>query len=147
MNRILPLASLIALLASLATSTKPSSEDIFGGEDQAAGLVNLTNGDDMFYWLFRSRDSPATDPLVMWLSGGPGCSSELALFFENGPFGLNDDLSLKLNPYSWNNVSNLLFVDNPIGTGFSDCSSVTHYDTNEGEVAKNVDLLIKGFVA
>jgi len=67
----------------------------------------------------------------MWLSGGPGCSSELALFFENGPFGLNDDLSLKFNPYSWNNVSNLLFVDNPIGTGFSECSSVTHFDVNE----------------
>jgi carboxypeptidase C (cathepsin A) len=82
----------------------------------------------------------------MWLSGGPGCSSELALFFENGPFGLYDNLTLKFNPYSWNNISNLVFVDNPIGTGFSDCSSITHYDTNEEEVATNVDLLIKGFV-
>jgi len=101
----------------------------------------------MFYWLFRSRQDPSTAPLVMWLSGGPGCSSELALFFENGPFSLRDDLSLKFNPYSWNNVSNLLYVDNPIGTGFSECSSIMHYDTNEEEVATNVDLLIKGFVS
>lgn len=85
----------------------------------------------MFYWLFKSRENPATDPIVIWLSGGPGCSSELALFYENGPFGLNEDLSLKFNAFSWNNGSNLLFVDNPIGTGFSACNSVFDFDVNE----------------
>jgi carboxypeptidase C (cathepsin A) len=65
----------------------------------------------MFYWLFHSRRSRDNDPLVMWLTGGPGCSSETALFYENGPFSLNDDLSLKNNTFSWNQVSNLVFVD------------------------------------
>jgi cathepsin A (carboxypeptidase C) len=118
---------------------KAVDDDMFLGESQKSGLVNMTNGDDMFYWLFNSRNEPSTDPLVMWLTGGPGCSSELAIFYENGPFSINDDLSLKVNQYSWNNVSNVLFVDNPIGTGFSKCSGISHYDTNEDEVAEGID--------
>ena len=94
---------------------------IFEGENWKSGIIDLTeDDDDMFYILFNSRRNPQKDPLVMWLTGGPGCSSELALFYENGPFGFNEtDRSLIYNPYSWNNISNLLFVDNPVGTGFS----------------------------
>ena len=40
----------------------------------------------MFYWYFPSFSDPKNDPLVFWLSGGPGCSSSMALFTENGPF-------------------------------------------------------------
>ena len=71
----------------------------------------------------------------MWLTGGPGCSSETALFYENGPFGLNDDLSLFNNTNSWTDVANVVWVDQPVGTGFSKCSSLFHFDTNEDEVA------------
>ena len=55
--------------------------------------------------------------LVVWLTGGPGCS--LAIFYENGPFKINDNLTLKLNPYSWNTNANMLYVDQPVGTGYS----------------------------
>ena len=137
----------VALISLLGYAASSKSDDIFLGEDQSSGLVNMTNGDDMFYWLFKSRSTPKTDPLVMWLTGGPGCSSELAVFFENGPYEINDDLTLKSNAYSWNNATNLVFVDNPIGTGFSECSSITHLDTNEDEVAYNIDVFIRGFVA
>jgi len=65
----------------------------------------------MFYWLFPSRSDKTKDPLVIWLTGGPGCSSELAVFVENGPFQINDDLTLKKNPNSWNNQANLLYID------------------------------------
>jgi carboxypeptidase C (cathepsin A) len=47
--------------------------------------------------MIRSRNNKTTDPLVFWLSGGPGCSSELAVFYENGPWKINDDLSLSKN--------------------------------------------------
>jgi cathepsin A (carboxypeptidase C) len=47
----------------------------------------------------------------MWLTGGPGCSSEVAVFYENGPFSINDDLTLKNNSYSWNDVANVVYVD------------------------------------
>jgi len=75
----------------------------------------------MFYWHFESRSDPSTDPLVIWLSGGPGSSSLVNLFLENGPFSILDDLTLIKNIYSWNNKANLVFVDQPLGT----------YQTNE----------------
>ena len=61
--------------------------------------VNKTFGVHLFYWFFESRSNPSTDPLVIWLTGGPGCSSELALFVENGPFLLNVTTEPVLNPY------------------------------------------------
>lgn len=72
----------------------------------------------MFYLFFESRNSQ-NDPVVIWLTGGPGCSSELALFYENGPFQIANNLSLVWNNYGWDKASNLLFVDQPVGTGFS----------------------------
>jgi len=60
----------------------------------------------MFYFFFESRDSPKDDPVVIWLTGGPGCGSELALFYENGPFHIADDLSLVWNQYGWDKVIN-----------------------------------------
>lgn len=84
---------------------------MFLDEDYESGLVNLKDGDDMFYWLFKSKATPSTDPVVMWLTGGPGCASEVALFFENGPYTINDDMSLNANAQAWNQISNLLYVD------------------------------------
>jgi len=59
------------------------------------------------------------DPLVFWFTGGPGCSSMLALFKENGPFNLNDNGELVLRKHSWHNQSNIVFVDQPRNVGFS----------------------------
>lgn len=57
----------------------------------------------MFYFFFESRRAK-TDPVVIWLTGGPGCSSELALFYENGPFKVTNNLSLVWNDYGWDKV-------------------------------------------
>lgn len=92
-----------------------------------------------FYWLFESRGNPSKDPLVMWLSGGPGCSSELALFSENGPCTVNADGSTtKPNIHSWNKNANIVFVDQPAGTGFSYGSGLGDYDHKESEVAEDL---------
>ncbi|GKA93929.1 serine carboxypeptidase-like protein [Tanacetum coccineum] len=60
-----------------------------------------------------------TDAVRALLTGGPGCSTELALFYENGPFKIEKNSSLSWNEYRWDQASNLLFVDQPTGTGFS----------------------------
>eukprot|EP00850_Spirogloea_muscicola_P003700 SM000015S01200 [mRNA] locus=s15:556823:559773:+ [translate_table: standard] len=74
----------------------------------------------MFYFFFESRGDKETDPLVLWMTGGPGCSSELAVFYENGPWNINEhNLSLSWNDYGWDTVSNMIYVDQPINTGFS----------------------------
>jgi serine carboxypeptidase-like clade IV len=57
----------------------------------------------MFYFFFESRNS-SKDPVVIWLTGGPGCSSELALFYENGPFTISQNMSLVWNKYGWDEV-------------------------------------------
>ena len=84
--------------------------------------------------MFESRRAPSSDPLLLWLTGGPGCSSELALFAENGPCKVNkvgDDTTL--NPNSWNTQANSLYIDQPPGTGFS----TGKYDNNETQVAED----------
>lgn len=63
----------------------------------------------MFYFFFESRNSKK-DPVVIWLTGGPGCSSELALFYENGPFSIEKNMSLVWNEYGWDKVM-LLMLD------------------------------------
>lgn len=74
----------------------------------------------VWYWFFAARSQPTTAPLVLWLNGGPGCSSMIGLFQEHGPCHFVDGSSTpSLNQYSWNNVANMLYVDQPIGTGFS----------------------------
>lgn len=87
-----------------------------------------------FYWFFESRASPSTDPLVIWLTGGPGCSSQLALLTENGPCSVNEDgMTTKNNPYAWNSNANVIWVDQPAGVGFSYGAKVDHNETAVGE--------------
>jgi len=91
-----------------------------------------------FYWLFEAREDPENAPTIMWLTGGPGCSSMLALLGENGPCTVNKDgQTTKLNPESWNKKANILFVDQPSGTGFSYGDSDS-YDSNEKEVSTDL---------
>ncbi|KAF9238093.1 Alpha/Beta hydrolase protein [Melanogaster broomeanus] len=87
---------------------------------QYSGYIDIGTNMSMWFWFFEARDSPETAPFTLWLNGGPGCSSMIGLFQENGPCLVNEDgNSTYLNPYSWNNVSNMIYIDQPIGTGFS----------------------------
>jgi len=101
---------------------------------QYSGYMNLTTGDKhLFYWFFASRSAPSTDPVVLWLTGGPGCSSEVALFGENGPCKVSlDGQSTTSNAASWNSHANLLYVDQPVGTGFSYGTAFDHDEVGVG---------------
>ncbi|XP_020214804.2 serine carboxypeptidase-like [Cajanus cajan] len=91
----------------------------------------------MFYFFFESRNNK-DDPVIIWLAGGPGCSSELALFYENGPFHIANNLSLVWNVFGWDQASNIIFVDQPTGTGFS--YSSYDRDIRHDEVSVSSDL-------
>ena len=72
------------------------------------------------FWFFEARNSPTTAPLATWFNGGPGCSSMIGLFQENGPCHfVNGASQPSINQYSFNSYANMLYVDQPIGTGFS----------------------------
>ncbi|KAL0709919.1 hypothetical protein Bca4012_016897 [Brassica carinata] len=96
-----------------------------------------TKSAKMFYFFFESRTNN-TDPVVIWLSGGPGCSSSVGLFYENGPFKISDVLSLSWNDFGWDKVSNLIYVDKPVGTGFSYTSDQS--DRRHDETGASNDL-------
>ncbi|EGR32735.1 serine carboxypeptidase family protein, putative [Ichthyophthirius multifiliis] len=98
----------------------------------------------MFYWHFESRSDSQKDPLVFWLTGGPGCSSVTALFAENGPYKIRDDLNLTKNPYSWNEHSNIVYVDQPVGTGFSK-AGLNEFVVDENGVAADFFQFLQDF--
>ncbi|XWS39587.1 hypothetical protein CRYUN_Cryun18bG0068100 [Craigia yunnanensis] len=93
--------------------------------------VNESHGRALFYWFFEAISNPEKQPLLLWLNGGPGCSSiGYGEAEELGPFfPLKDVPNLKLNPHSWNKAANLLFVESPVGVGFSYTN--TSSDLNE----------------
>ena len=115
-------------LSEIAHSPHSSGSFCDPNVQQYAGYFNVSAQDKhLFYWFFESRSTPASDPVVLWLTGGPGCSSEVALFGENGPCKVSPDgTNTTLNPFSWNTRANLLFVDQPVGTGFSYGSARDH---------------------
>ena len=77
----------------------------------------------MFFFLFEARKHSDTAPVVLWMTGGPGCSSEMAVFYENGPWHLEKDdedtIQVVDNPYGWDAHATVIFVDQPVNTGFS----------------------------
>nr|XP_010939012.1 serine carboxypeptidase-like 17 isoform X1 [Elaeis guineensis] len=87
--------------------------------------VDEENGVELFYYFIESERNPSEDPLLLWLTGGPGCSAFSGLVFEIGPLKFvtaeyNGSLpNLVYHPYSWTRVANVIFLDSPVGTGFS----------------------------
>jgi len=73
----------------------------------------------LFYWFFESRNDPKNDPVVLWLNGGPGCSSLTGLFMELGPSSINKKIETVYNDYSWNSNASVIFLDQPVNVGFS----------------------------
>lgn len=68
---------------------------------------------------FESRNDPENDPVVLWLNGGPGCSSLTGLFMELGPSSINKKIEVVYNDYSWNSNASVIFLDQPVNVGYS----------------------------
>jgi cathepsin A (carboxypeptidase C) len=87
--------------------------------------VYIKSFEKFYFVLTLSRSQPDKDPLIIWLQGGPGCSSLFGMFMENGPYFYKYNPKSKTqytfehNPYAWNNNANVLYLDQPLGTGFS----------------------------
>ncbi|CAF9914223.1 Cell death protease [Imshaugia aleurites] len=90
--------------------------------------VNAAHNGNLFFWHFQNRHIANRQRTVLWLNGGPGCSSMDGALMEIGPYRLKDESTLRYNDGSWDEFANILFVDNPVGTGFSyvDTDSYVH---------------------
>ncbi|GMF34034.1 unnamed protein product [Phytophthora lilii] len=122
-------------------------EFICGDTKNEAGYIKLVNKNDdhYFYWFFEANHNASTAPLVIWLTGGPGGSSLLALFNENGPCRIQSDLTTKVHPYSWTYEANMIWLDQPTSVGFSYSSGDDH-DYNEKDVSENLYWFLQGFI-
>jgi serine carboxypeptidase-like clade 1 len=121
---------------------------------QYSGYVEIDEktGKSLHYWFVESETDPATAPVVLWLNGGPGCSSLEGYLAEQGPLHISDNWenetipSLYANPYAWNRVANMLFLEAPAGVGFSYSNSKEDYHTNDNITADdNFEFLKKWF--
>lgn len=106
-----------------------------------AGYLNASEDHQLFYWYHEAIESPAEKPLILWLNGGPGCSSLGGMFTELGPFVLDANLEITLNPFSFNRVANLLFLEQPAGVGFS----YPNVKANDTSTAIDTDLALRYF--
>ena len=116
-----------------------------------AGHLPVTAGDKyLFYWLFAPPTAAEKAPLIIWLNGGPACSSMDGLFLENGPLQWNirsQDGSYRLqsNPYSWHTApAYTLYIDQPVGTGLSFTTSGT-YPGNDAQVNADFYVFLQQF--
>jgi len=96
-----------------------------------SGYVNVTTQDWLFYWFVENAKQDPKAPLIIWTNGGPGCTSMEGATTEHGPFVLqmikeactsrqcDYTQQLSLNPYSWNQNANVLYLDQPRYVGYS----------------------------
>ncbi|KAG2422906.1 hypothetical protein HXX76_015733 [Chlamydomonas incerta] len=137
----------------ISKKSKPSSGDddepILLPKPTSFGYldVNKDKGSQMFYMYYEAQEAPAGServPIVLWLQGGPGCSSFFGMFYINGPYFVNDDLTLRENLGAWNRLYGTLFIEQPIGVGFSKKGSAAIPD-NELDVAWDLYRALQAF--
>jgi vitellogenic carboxypeptidase-like protein len=133
----------IKLARTLANVSHPEM-DALGIKSYSGYLtVDEKHNSNLFFWFFEAKMDAAKAPVVLWLQGGPGASSMFGLFTENGPFWLKTATKLSPRKYSWHLNHNLIYIDNPVGTGFSFTDD--GYSKNEKEVGHNLYEGLKQF--
>ncbi|KAL2320066.1 hypothetical protein Fmac_029035 [Flemingia macrophylla] len=136
---LLSLAIFVQISSQIGTKVEvlPGFEGPLPFELQT-GYIGLGERDDdmqVFYYFIKSENDPQNDPLMLWLTGGPGCSSVSAILFQFGPLAFDADIveydetgtlpNLILRPQSWTKGCSIIFVDLPFGTGFSYAKNLT----------------------
>ncbi|XP_011266007.2 venom serine carboxypeptidase isoform X1 [Camponotus floridanus] len=107
--------------------------------------VNETYNSNLFFWFFPAMHNPETAPVVVWLQGGPGATSLIGLFLENGPFIVTANKTLKMRKYSWNSEHNVIYIDNPVGTGYSFTHDKKGYVTSATQVGRSLNSALVQF--
>ena len=120
--------------------------DLYSGDIYSGYLKTKIEGNELFYVYAPSQNNPSSDPVILWLNGGPGCSSLFGFLAEVGPV-TSDNFAdeFKKNPFSWNNNANLLAIEQPAGVGFSKTDNKNFHWTDD-ITAENLLVGVKDFL-
>jgi len=111
-----------------------------------SGYLNAAPTRKYHYWFVRHQFATANSPVILWLNGGPGCSSLGGLIEELGPFHIsNNGSTVYENVWAWNKVGHVIFLESPAGVGFSYATD-GNTATDDDQVAQdNHDALVDFF--
>nr|XP_027083829.1 serine carboxypeptidase-like 17 [Coffea arabica] len=115
------------------------------------GYVSVGKNDtvQLFYYFIESERDAVRDPLVLWLTGGIGCSAFSGLVYEIGPLNFDAESyngslpSFILNPYSWTKIANIILLDLPVGTGFSYATTSQGYLSSDTKSANDAYMFLQ----
>lgn len=100
--------------------------------------VNKLYNSNLFFWYFESERNPLNAPTIVWLQGGPGSSALHSVFNENGPYIIANNKTIHKREYYWSKISNLIFFDSPVGTGFSFTDNKSGFAEDESQVGNDL---------
>lgn len=101
--------------------------------------VNPQYNSNLFFWFVPSLSDPDTAPVILWMQGGPGTTSMLGFFAENGPYILSPDGDeIRYREINWAKRYSMLYVDQPVGTGFSFTENEAGYARNQTDVGRDM---------
>jgi len=137
MNSLIAALSFVALAAGAYAPDEILSLPGWEGKlpsKQYSGYLQV-NTTRLHYWFVESESNPETAPTVLWFNGGPGCSSLDGFIYEHGPFEVSKDFAtLSVRPYRWNRIVNMLYIESPVGVGFS-YSTIEDYKCDDDRTA------------
>lgn len=125
----------------LGDSPTDNDVELLGYKGKAGMIPVSSTGSSMFYWEIDAKGANIEGdqlPLILWLQGGPGCSSQGGNWFEFGPYYADEQGNPQLRNVTWAENFHLLFIDNPIGAGYSFAASEDEMVTTETEMATNL---------
>ena len=138
------LVVLLAIIAAAVADDRVKSIPGYPAMRSAnyAGYIPIdTDGRKAFYWFIESENDPGKDPLVLWLNGGPGCSSLAGCLLEIGPFVQGRGNTFQRNDFTWAAFTNVLFLESPSGVGFSIDTEPTTYWNDTATAQLNYNFL------
>ncbi|KAH6937796.1 hypothetical protein HPB50_004067 [Hyalomma asiaticum] len=107
--------------------------------------VDKEMSSNIFFWFFPAKEKPDAAPVIMWLQGGPGGSSLFGLFLEHGPYRVVEGGTVRLRNTTWAQRYSMLYVDSPVGAGFSFTWNERGYSRDQRHVARDLHEALQQF--
>ena len=150
MGKSIIITLLISFIVLSTSATRHEVKNLFGDlyeEEIYSGYLNTKiEGDELFYMYIPAKNNPHIAPIILWLNGGPGCSSLFGLLAEVGPVTSdNYNSKFEVNPYTWNKDLNLLVIEQPAGVGFSKTKNPS-FQWDDDKMGENLLFAVKDFL-